>query len=306
MKLTDFVLFMTMAVAAVMQAQTTTSSSSFSPASSDRSHAALRTEGAEAVSANTAAATDGQEVAPAALLPALPDLRPQKTSIVGGTVEKLDRLRDQITLRVFGGGKMKIEFDPRTSIYKADGKGTASDLRAGDHVSIDTVLDGSNIFARNIRVEASGAGESEGVVVRYSAARGELIVHDVISPHPLKVHVTDQTKVTDHGNAVAIGAVRAGTLVTLQFDAQRNGLNQARQIGVLAVPGEAFTFVGRITALDLSSGLLVLTSATDGKTYEIHFDPATAGNDRLREASDVGVLTRFNGQRYVAENISLK
>jgi hypothetical protein len=303
MKLTDFVLFMTMAVAAVMQAQTTTSSSSFSPASSDRSHAALRTEGAEAVSA---AATDGQEVAPATLLPALPDLQPQKTSIVGGTVEKLDRLRDQITLRVFGGGKMKIEFDPRTSIYKADGKGTASDLRAGDHVSIDTVLDGSNIFARNIRVEASGAGESEGVVVRYSATRGELIVHDVISPRPLKVHVTDQTKVTDHGNAVAIGAVRPGTLVTLQFDAQRNGLNRARQIGVLAVPGEAFTFVGRITALDLSSGLLVLTSATDGKTYEIHFDPATEGNDRLREASDVGVLTRFNGQRYVAENISLK
>src|ERR1700756_5710279 len=55
---------------------------------------------------------------PASLLPALPELPRSKPSLIGGTIDKLDRVRDQITVRVFGGGKMKIAFDPRTHIYQ--------------------------------------------------------------------------------------------------------------------------------------------------------------------------------------------
>ena len=54
---------------------------------------------------------------PASLLPDLPKLPDAKASLIGGTVGRLDRVRDQITVQIFGGGKMKIFFDPRTHIY---------------------------------------------------------------------------------------------------------------------------------------------------------------------------------------------
>jgi hypothetical protein len=57
-------------------------------------------------------------VDPASLLPAVPSLPPQKASLIGGTVERMDRVRDELIIRVFGGGKMKIAFDPRTKILR--------------------------------------------------------------------------------------------------------------------------------------------------------------------------------------------
>jgi hypothetical protein len=75
---------------------------------------------------------------------------------------------------------------------------------------------------------------------------------------------------------------------------------------VLAVPGRSFTFVGHVTNLDLRAGLLVLTSATDGKSYEIHFDPSVMQmDDSLAQASDVTVVTRFDGTHYVARSVKV-
>ncbi|HEX4424397.1 MAG TPA: hypothetical protein VH079_03290, partial [Terriglobales bacterium] len=58
--------------------------------------------------------------------------------------------------------------------------------------------------------------------------------------------------------------------------------------------------------LDLRAGLLVLKNATDGKSYDIYLDPATvAVNDKLQLASEVIVLTRFDGTRYVASSLTM-
>jgi hypothetical protein len=118
---------------------------------------------------------------PASLLPDLPSLRPAKSTLIGGTVERLDRMQDRITLLVFGGGRMKIMFDPRTRIYRDGDPASASDLHRGDRVYIDTVLDGSRIFALNIRLKSSASvGESRGVVLSYRGDRGELTMRDML------------------------------------------------------------------------------------------------------------------------------
>src|ERR1700733_1025055 len=94
-------------------------------------------------------------VDPASLLPDLPSLPPAKASLIGGTIERLDRVRDQLTVHVFGGSKMRVYFDTRTRIYRDGVEASASDLHQGDRISVDTILDGSLVFARNIRLKTA-------------------------------------------------------------------------------------------------------------------------------------------------------
>ncbi len=248
----------------------------------------------------TEASSVGNTVDPATLLPSLPSLPPHKTSLIGGTVDKLDRVRDELTLQVYGSGKMKIYFDPRTHVYRDGAEASITDLHRGDRVSIDTTLDGTNIFARTIRLKPTTAGESQGVVV--SVRGDQLTLRDVLSPHPLKLRITSHTRLLDRGHSTSLSELVPGTLVTVSFGSQKNGHDVAEEVSVLAVPGASFTFAGQITSLDLSTGLLVLNSATDGKTYEIYLDPSmVATNDNLRPADNVTVSARFDGSRYVAQ-----
>jgi len=245
-------------------------------------------------------------VDPASLLPDLQALPTSKTSLIGGTVEKLDRVRDQITVQVFGGGKMKIYFDPRTHIYKDGNEALTSDLRPGDRVYVDTILNGNNIFARNIRLKTNSAGESQGRIVSYRSDTGELVIRDALSPQPLKLHLTPQTRITADDHAVASSQLVPGALVDVKFSPQRDGHDVARDVSVLATPGASFTFAGRVTGLDLSAGLLTLLSDTDGKSYDIHLDPSTvAADDRLHQAAEVTVVAVFDGGRYLARSLTV-
>jgi hypothetical protein len=254
-------------------------------------------------------AADSAETAidPASLLPDLPSLSPQKASLIGGTLERLDRVRDQLTIRVFGGGKMNISFDPRTHIYHDGALASASDLRQGDRVYIDTILDGSTVFARSIRLKTTAsAGENQGIVTSYRADKGELMIRDALSPQPLKVRLTSQTRLLNGGQAASPSDLVPGTLVAVKFGARRDGSDIAQEVSVLAVPGASFTFAGRVTAVDLRLGLLVLTSSTDGKTYEIHIDPSTVQvDDSLRLGSDITAVAKFDGSHYVARGLTI-
>jgi hypothetical protein len=258
------------------------------------------------VAADVPDTTPDTAVDPASLLPDLPALPSHKTSLIGGTIEKLDRVRDEFTVRVFGGGKMKIYFDPRTHIYKDGSEASVSELRPGDRVYVDTILNGSNIFARNIRLKTAGGGESQGRVMSYRADQGELIVRDALSPQPLKLRLTPQTRIIDHGRAVAANQLVPGALVAVKFGAQQDGHDLAREVTVLATPGASFTFAGRVTGLDLSTGILTLLSATDGKSYDIYLDSSTAAaNDKLHQAADVTVVALFDGGHYVARSLTV-
>jgi len=282
--------------------QNVVSPSPVSPVSSMSSVSSISKDAIQPVDVDSETRLD-----PASLLPDLPSLPPGKASLIGGTIQTLDRVRDQITVHVFGGGKMKIFFDTRTHIYEGSRQASTSDLHPGDRVYVDTILDGSAVFAKTIRLKTTAsAGESQGIITSYRGDKGELLLRDVLSPLPLRIRITPQTTIVHGDHPASAGELVSGTLVAVKFGPQQDGRDVAREVSVLAVSGGSFTFAGRVTALDLRLGLLVLTSATDNKTYEIYFDPSViAADDNLRQAADVTVLTRFDGNRYVALSVTV-
>lgn len=271
------------------------------------------TMGSSAAEPSTRAKTDpivdvDNAMDPASLIPDLPALSPkEKTSLIGGTVDKLDRVRDQIVIHTFGGGKMRISFDPRTHFYLGSGEGSPYDLKPGERVYVDTMLDGDAVFARNIRVKGvSAAGESQGTVISYRYDKGELLIRDALSPRVLKIRISPQTRVTRGDEPGSASQLEEGALVSLKFGPQQNGADVASEVSILALPGSSFTFAGEVTAVNLRLGIIVITSSTDHKTYEIYVDPSLLpADDSLREASDVTVLARFDGSRYVARNLTV-
>ncbi len=259
--------------------------------------------------ATTNTTLDATDIAldPASLLPDLPSLPKMKASLIGGTIQKVDRIRDQLTVQVFGGGKMKVFFDTRTHILLGTTNGAALELHPGDRVYVDTILDGSVIFARNIRLVAVSAadGQSQGVVMSYRAVTGELVLRDLLSPDPVKLRLNSQTQIVKDGHTATASELIPGTLIEVNFASQKDS-RSAQQISILAVPGTNFTFAGQVVSLDLHIGLLVITSSTDHKTYEIYLDPsAITVDDRLHTGADVTTVANFDGSRYVARTLTV-
>ncbi len=277
------------------------------PAQSVVSSSVVSSPPATEVAKDTAAPSDNAEIAldPASLLPDLPSLSPSKATLVGGTVEKLDRVQDRVTLQVFGGGKMKIVFDPRTRIDRDGVPVSAADLRPGQRIYVDTVLDGSTVFARNIHLKsAAPTGESRGVIVSYR--RGELTMRDQLSPHSVKVRLSPSTRIIKGDKNTSVSDLVPGTLIAVKFGAQQDGRDLAQEVAVLAVPGSSFTFAGEVINLDLRTGLLVLASSTDRKTYEIYLDQSAGTvDDNLRQGANVSVVARFDGDRYVSRSVTI-
>jgi hypothetical protein len=284
----------------------TSNTSAPAPSKDDKGEEASPSDTASDTAADNAAADNA--IDPASLLPDLPPLSKSKVTLVGGTIEKLDRVRDQLTVRPFGGGgRMKILFDARTRVYR-DGQVTSpTDLKKGDRVYVDTILNGATVFARNIRFNTNlPQGESEGSVLSYNADRGELLVRDALSPQPMRVRLNSSTRILQGERVISASHLEDGTLVAVKFDSENNGRDVAREISVLALPGATFTFAGELVAVNLRSGLLVLNSVTDHKTYEINFDPSKfAVDDKWQQGTDVSVQTRFDGTRYTAQNVTI-
>jgi hypothetical protein len=231
----------------------------------------------------------------------LPPLKPTRASLMGGALESIDRVRSRLVLRLFGGGKLTIAFDPRTQFLRGTELVRVQDMHAGERVYVETVLDGTAVFAKTVHLPTEAAqGSVQGQVIGYDAGQGSLSVRDQLSSQPVRFRVTSKTIIT--GNGIAPGA-----LVQLSF---LPGENPAlvREIKVLIAPGSVFTFSGRITFLDLASDELVLASATDDNRYEIKLNPAAAAGDsiaRLQEGATVTIAARFNGQSYVAESVTV-
>ena len=243
---------------------------------------------------------------PASLLPDLPSVPPAKATLIGGTLERLDRVRDQVTVRVFGGGRMNVLFDPRTHVYRGGTEVTIAELQVGQRIYLDTILDGSTVFAKTIRLKTVQAvGETHGVVVKYQSDRNELTIRDSISPVPVRVRVSSTTRFMQGDRSVSASVLTVGSLVAVKFGSEGNDRDVAHEISILALPGTQYTFAGQIVHIDMRTGLLVLNSSTDHKTYEIYLDPTASPNDNLHTGADVTVLTNYDGSRYVARNLTI-
>lgn len=252
--------------------------------------------------------TDADIVAdPASLLPDLPPIPRAKATLVGGTVERLDRVRDQVTVQVFGGGRTNVLFDPRTHVYRGGRETTIADLKVGERIYLETILDGNTVFARTVRLKTAQAlGESQGVVLNYSPDQSELTLRDSISPTPVRVRLNSSTRLVQGDHAVSAGTLTVGSLVTVKFGSEGNGHDVAQEISILALPGTGYTFAGQVMHIDLRTGLLAIHSSTDRKTYEVYLDPAAPPDDNLHAGSVVTVLANFEGSRYVARSVKIE
>ncbi len=245
--------------------------------------------------------------------PDLPPVPRGNSTVIGGAIHAVDRVRDQFTLNVYGGQTLKVLFDQRTKVYRDGVKSSLHDLRAGDHVSVETVLDGTAVFARSIHL-LSGApeGECQGQVMSYDPSSRELTVRDALSRRPVRLRVPAGTAIVRQGQAASTSAdtassdLAAGTLISARFQSDNRGHGVASQIAILATPGTAFVFVGNVVFLDLRSGLLVLVDPRDDKRYEISFDSDRLPMSRdLHEGADVSLTADFDGSRYVARAITI-
>jgi hypothetical protein len=75
------------------------------------------------------------------LLPEPLPLPEGKASLIGGTISRLDRVKDELTVQVFGSNNMKVLFDGRTHIFRDGATATFRDLQEGQRVYLDTMLD---------------------------------------------------------------------------------------------------------------------------------------------------------------------
>ena len=239
-------------------------------------------------------------------LPDLPPMPKGDATVIGGAIRSLDRVRDQLTLNVFGGRDMKILFDERTQVYRDGKRMSLGNLRPGDRVSVETMLDGTAVFARCVRMlTQSLEGECYGQVREYNRTTGELTLRDTLSPEVIVLRVSGDTRVVGPGQKPAsAGDLGAGALISAKFQPDL-GADKAREITILAVPGTSFVFHGSVSFLDLHSGVLVLVDPRDKKQYEVSFDPIRQRSGDLRPGAEVTVTAGFDGRRYSATAISV-
>jgi hypothetical protein len=182
------------------------------------------------------------------------------------------------------------------------------DLQNGNHVSLETVLDGTTIFARSIHMLTQlSEGECQGQVLNYNPGNGELIVRDILSREPIKLRVPANTAIVREGQAASSSAnLGPGTLVSVKFQPDNSGHGVASRIAILANPGTSFVFSGNVAFLDMHSGLLVLIDPRDNRRYEILFDPAQSPiNRNVHEGTNVSVTADFDGSHYSARVVTM-
>ena len=244
---------------------------------------------------------------------ALPSLPEGRRTILGGEIRNFDPVRDQFSLQIYGQRPMKILFDERTQVYRDGVKIPVRDLGPEDHASVQTTLDGANVFAVSIHIlSGSPEGECDGRVLRFNPNTGELAVVSAMSPEPVKLSVTANASIARVGEpeftkaSSGLSDLVPGTLVSASFESDATRRNVAREIKVLAVPGAAFAFSGKISFIDMHTGTMVLNDPRDGKSYQIHFDSARfATSEALRPDANVTVTATYDGTRYAANAITM-
>lgn len=250
---------------------------------------------------------------PSGDLHALPPAPTGKSTILGGAIRELDPVRDQFSLQLYGQRAVKILFDERTQVYRDGARIPLRDLRPEDHASVQTILDGTNVFALSIHIlSQSPEGDCQGRVLRYHPGTGELTVRSDQSAEPVRLIVSANTSVVREGETAftsessGLSDLVAGALISATFMPEPGGRAIASRITVLAVPGSSFIFGGSISFLDMHLGLLEIVDPRDGKSYQIHFDSAripASGNLHLGE--NVTIKARYDGSRYEAGEITV-
>jgi hypothetical protein len=234
-------------------------------------------------------------------VPALPN---SKTSLIGGRVNKVDGVRNKISVKIFGGDEWDMAFDERTHFFRDGMETTFENVKKGERVYVDTMLDDHRILARNVRVVThTGSADARGQVL--SVNDESMSIRDTLSTQSVHFQITGSTQVTRNGQAATLAEVQPGSLIAVQFAPDKPNRGVARSITIIAAPGEVFNFSGKVTHLDLSSGMLAVENRTDNRTYDIFFDRERRVPQNLMVGSDVTIAAEFDGRQYKASQINV-
>lgn len=238
--------------------------------------------------------------------PALPKTKP---TLIGGTASRVDHIRNRLTIQPFGGGpKVKVFVDERSHIYRNGEETTVLGIHKGDRVSVDTMLDGARVFARNVRVETQpGIAEVRGQVTAVNPEKGTVTVRDGLTSQAVTLGIGSGTKYSASRGSASSGDLQPGSMVDVQFARGKDKRDVAQEVILLAKPGDTYVFSGVVTNIDLRNNTLALENRSDDETYELHFDQSAVDDkSKLKVGSEVTAHAVFNGKQYNANDLQLR
>jgi hypothetical protein len=234
----------------------------------------------------------------------LPPLPRNQVTLIGGTVVSLDEIMNRMVVQPFGGKrKMNVAFDSRTHFYENGKPITEKEMKQGQRIYLDSMLNGSKVFAKTIWIRTSvESGMGQGQILDFDSSRQILTVRDELWSQPLKMHLTSATVIRKGEQAGSASDLVEGALVALTFSPQR----ELQQISVLATPGTAFSFAGRVTYVDMSRKMIAIDNRSDQKKYDVSVNAIPVNVLRqVREGADVSVSAVFDGNQYDARSVAL-
>lgn len=235
----------------------------------------------------------------------LPPLPPGKVTLIGGTVTGLDEVMNQMKLQPFGTKKeMRVHLDTRTRFFRDGAPITEREIKEGQRVYLDTMLNGDRVFAKTIWIRSSAEeGSSRGQIAEVDLQRNTLTLRDELTEQSIKLQLSSHTTIRRGTQQGSMSDLAPGALVSLSFGPQKD----VREIDVVATPGSVFTFAGQITYLDVSRKLIAVANQSDKKSYDIYVDAiAPSLLHQLREGVNVNVSAVFDGSRYAARSVDFQ
>lgn len=244
-------------------------------------------------------------------VPELPPAPKGKSTALGGVLENVDLVRDQFRLKVYGGQKLKILFDERTQAFRDGKKISVLELKPDDHVSVETTLDGTAIFALRIHLLTQlPEGDVSGQIVAYNQQTRELTIAAARSSARVVLNVPAGTPVESVAQNATAGQplqnfnFAPGSIIEAKFKSVKSGHGTATSINVFARPGTNLIFRGHLSSVDLAAGQLVMIDPETDQIHTISFDPTMFPVARdLRKGSNVKIAATFTGSAFVATEI---
>ena len=200
----------------------------------------------------------------------LPPLPNNRVTLMGGTVSGLDEVLNHMIFQPFGEKKkMHVSFDTRTRFYRDGQPISYREIKEGQRVYLETMLNGSKVFAKSIWIQsAADSGVGRGQIVSFDPQHSALTVRDELSSQAIKMQLTPATVIRSGDHTTTTAELVPGALVSLSFGPQR----ELREITLSAKPGSQFTFAGRVSYLDMSRKLIAVDNSSDKLKYDIAID----------------------------------